>query len=303
MTAPRVLYLAGWGRSGSTLLNSLLARKGVVAVGELRWLWRRGVIGGYMCSCRQPWHDCELWRPVVQAVLTMADFREGARSADDAVTRAARKALVWSALRRRLPVKDGALMARRLYERIAEGAGAAVVVDSSKSPEHAALARATGLDVKIVHLVRDARGVTWSNQRSKELPSGVTLPPFRERRHPAYVAARWTVRNLLIDIAVRPDLRLRYEDLATNPEASIASIFDTIGLELPPPGGVEHTISGNSTRFTPVPAELRPDVEWIERQPSYHRLVTTVLSAPLLARYGYPLRLAMSPRYEGAKSQ
>ena len=44
--------------------------------------------------------------------------------------------------------------------------GASVIVDSSKIPTHTLLlARSRELDVRMVHLVRDSRGVAYSNQK------------------------------------------------------------------------------------------------------------------------------------------
>ena len=43
----RVLYLGGFGRSGSTLIERLLGElPGVCPVGELVHLWQRGVLAG-----------------------------------------------------------------------------------------------------------------------------------------------------------------------------------------------------------------------------------------------------------------
>ena len=46
MTRAQVLYVGGWGRSGSTLLSHMLAQvAGHVSVGELRYVWQAGVAG------------------------------------------------------------------------------------------------------------------------------------------------------------------------------------------------------------------------------------------------------------------
>ena len=54
MTRPdvRVAYIAGAGRSGSTLLAMMLGTlPGWVSVGELRHLWARGVEENQLCGC------------------------------------------------------------------------------------------------------------------------------------------------------------------------------------------------------------------------------------------------------------
>ena len=49
---PRVLYLGGLGRSGSTPLERLLGElPDVCSVGEVVHMWQRGVVDGELCGC------------------------------------------------------------------------------------------------------------------------------------------------------------------------------------------------------------------------------------------------------------
>src|SRR5205814_5658195 len=62
----RVLYLAGTGRSGSTLLARILDRAdGVFAAGELRYVWQRGVLEDRLCGCGEPFSSCPFWTEVM----------------------------------------------------------------------------------------------------------------------------------------------------------------------------------------------------------------------------------------------
>src|SRR5687767_7375044 len=55
----RVIYIAAWGRSGTTPVGQLLgSRPNSVFVGELRFLWQRGLIEGRLCSCGRPVSTC-----------------------------------------------------------------------------------------------------------------------------------------------------------------------------------------------------------------------------------------------------
>src|SRR6185312_11260354 len=64
-TQPRILSIAGAGRSGSTLLAMLLGGlPGCTAVGELRHIWERGVIANRLCGCGEPFHECPFWTAV-----------------------------------------------------------------------------------------------------------------------------------------------------------------------------------------------------------------------------------------------
>src|SRR5690242_1910457 len=60
-----VTYVAGSGRSGSTLLDRLLNEtEGVVAIGELVYLWDPDQLDRHVCGCGKPVRDCEFWSAV-----------------------------------------------------------------------------------------------------------------------------------------------------------------------------------------------------------------------------------------------
>src|SRR5215831_5618830 len=69
-TPVKVLFLAGKGRSGGTLLAGLLGQlPGFFSVGELNRLWDWGLDRNYQCGCGTPVRDCETWA----AILADAD--------------------------------------------------------------------------------------------------------------------------------------------------------------------------------------------------------------------------------------
>ena len=64
----KVLYIAGWGRSGTTLLDNLLGQiEGFTSTGELHNLWQRGLIDGRDCGCGLRLTDCPFWQEVLTA--------------------------------------------------------------------------------------------------------------------------------------------------------------------------------------------------------------------------------------------
>lgn len=300
MTGPAVLYVTGWGRSGSTVLNRVLAGSGVAGLGEVRWLWSRGVLAGQDCSCGQGWSACPVWGPTVRAV---ASSRVGtAVDVAHEIERTRRGAERRISLGQELGHEHAAYLAAlaEVYREAASAAGASVVVDSSKAPAQALLARATGLPVVVVHLVRDPRAVAWSHRRAKTPPAGARAR-VTPQRPTAYVAGRWLARNVFIDAKVRPDVRLRYEDVVADPDAAVGAIRQVLDRIRPrgsateaaweaPGSGSQHLIAGNPGRFDAGPLVLRPDVEWATAQPRGARAVATMVASPLLHRYGYPWR-------------
>ena len=65
-----MLSIVGPGRSGTTVLAGILGEAdGVVDVGELRWLWQRGLLERRSCGCGLPVAECPVWSSVVARVL------------------------------------------------------------------------------------------------------------------------------------------------------------------------------------------------------------------------------------------
>ena len=194
-STPTVLYLGGAGRSGSTLLERMLGQlPDVVAVGEIVHLVRRGLLDDEDCGCGCPFSVCPFWTKVGEhAFGGLAHRRRGAALG----SRPAR--------RRPQPRRAGprdrrvgafrAALARHterlgsLYRAVAEVSGARVIVDSSKHVSTALVLRRTaGVDLHVVHLVRDSRGVAHSWTKEVERPETrrrrdhAPLPPGLGRR-------------------------------------------------------------------------------------------------------------------------
>jgi hypothetical protein len=84
---------------------------------------------------------------------------------------------------------------------------------------------------------------------------------------------------------------LRYEDLATDPASALAPVVGDVpsGIAKAPAGTRhQHAIYGNPMRFRPGP--VVPDERWRRDMGLGARLMTTMLTAPLLGRYEYRMR-------------
>lgn len=298
---PRVLYIGGTGRSGSTVLAGVLASyEGLVPAGELRYLWDRGLHQNQLCACRQPFRSCPFWTEVVADAF-------GSFAAADRLDVAG-----WSATLDRLrfvPALAGprlrtarfrSILAEYgdalslLYRSIASISGARAVVDSSKDPSYAFALHALGaFDLSIVHLIRDSRAVAHSFTRARVRPEVHGRVEYMKRRSPLRTALLWDVNHGLFELLGRGEpgyRRLRYEDFVRNPEAcaaEAASLVDPAPPVLRPGGGWAHSISGNPVRFEQRPLKIRLDDEWQTQLGARNRRAVTVVTAPLLRRYGY----------------
>src|ERR1700675_5160761 len=63
----KVLFLAGKGRSGGTLLASLLGQlPGFFNIGELNRLWDWGLVSNFRCGCGLPVQECPTWHAILE---------------------------------------------------------------------------------------------------------------------------------------------------------------------------------------------------------------------------------------------
>jgi len=305
VTETKCISIVSAQRSGSTLLDMLLGSiDGFFSGGELRYLWERGVIQRRRCGCSLEVSQCPVWSKVLASPgLSHLDPNEVVRWQDSvARSRHTRRLLKAARARRRDPQLARLIETMSsLHEAIGHVAGARVVVDSSKRPADAALATLVpGVQTYVVHLVRDPRGVAYSRDRRK---AEFDHDGRREmaRQDFASSGANWLWTNGVASLLARykvPVLRVRYEDLAADPEASLARILDFVDephAELPLRGHVailrpNHTVSGNPDRFSTGETKIDADNEWKDAIGPADWCASTAVSLPLMRRYGYAIR-------------
>jgi hypothetical protein len=303
---PSVVLFVGAGRSGSTVVEMLLAADtDSVGVGELRWLWQRGYLENNVCSCGQHTRDCPFWSQVFERVRSHFagddDLEQSIRAYNAVLSK--RIAPLFPVRRRALA--DQMVRARRLlrlaYEAISEVAGGVPIVDPSKVPTFAHLVSTTdGLNVAYLSIVRDSRAVAYSWRRRKVRPEVQGPPTEMARPAVAKVALEWCYRYLALAylwprIGRRTEV-IRYEAFAEAPEATLARVRRRLEmLHLPvadrPEGPPNyHSVSGNPIRFERQPLVVKPDLEWRTELRWPDRLLTTALTAPLLAHHHLAVR-------------
>lgn len=310
MNGTRVVFIGGLGRSGSTLLERLLGElPGACPVGESVHLWQRCLLDGERCGCGAAFDACAFWQKVGQAAFGGWD-RVSARRALALQAAVDRTRTVPRLAGRTVPAglraalgEYGALYAR-LYAAVLEVGGADVVVDSSKHVSLAYCLRwCAGVDLRVVHVVRDARAVAhaWSKTVARpEAGAGSAEGGYMARFSPVKAAALWDAQNLGFDLLARrgvPTLRVRYEDFTREPGATLRRVAEFAGLPAPDAGmltddgamlGVSHTASGNPMRFRTGRVRVRGDETWRAAMPVGRRRLVSALTLPVLARYGYP---------------
>ena len=313
----KVLYIAGWGRSGSTIIDNILGEiEGFFSGGEIHYLWERGLIEGRKCGCGLSLSECPVWALVLERLeesnpTALANPAEVVAWQEDSVRVRHAFGLARTSPERVRPnssIDSYTRLLGKTYAAMSAVTGARVIVDSSKRPsDGAALHLVPGVSPYFVHLVRDPRAVAYSWRRRKaHLDSSA---PTEMRRHgTADSTLSWIMWNAAIERLRRASdpsnaMLLRYEDFVEHPRTAIEAIVrmvgeDQAGLPFENDNTVRqagnHTISGNPSRFSTGSVALRSDDEWTRSQSLKDRLVATGLALPLLHRYGYPLRVGSS---------
>jgi hypothetical protein len=302
------VYVMGRGHSGSTILDILLGNAAAIeSVGEL--------VAGFanahhVCSCGATVGDCTFWGRVRAEV-------ESAGIDYWALARASRKQAHVSQLPAVALARPGfkpeldqlAHGTAVLADAIRSAVGKPHLLDSGKEPTRALFLLKFLPEARVIHLVRDPRGVLATCYR--RIARGE--PMLFLRRHyranaPLFLllqAASWTVGNLIgeaIAWAVPGRvLRLRYEDLRDCPAETVRWLGTELGLPLGDVAErlargeeftVGHNVGGNSIRHQ---ESVRFDPGRGRRHGSLPNsiAVALLLCWPLMPRYGYRLCSAL----------
>jgi protein tyrosine phosphatase (PTP) superfamily phosphohydrolase (DUF442 family) len=307
---PSILYIIGYGRSGSTLLGNILGEiPGVTHAGELRQLWRSGFGLGILCGCGEAMSDCPVWAEVTEKVSGQHVDTLTAAERAAVFERALSFRQMPALLRQRGRLSPGAQLhaawRSETYRALAGVTQASLIVDSSKYATDAALlSHGSALPCYFVHLVRDPRAVAYSWQRVRDLPS-VPGAARQMVRYDAWSSARaWMLSNLASELVCSSagrdhHLRVRYEDFVASPQQVVDEIARFAGVrpewspiqqERSVHLGHNHAVGGNPIKMARGLVNVRPDDEWRDSQPQAEQFTVTAVTLPLLLRYGYPVR-------------
>jgi hypothetical protein len=314
--SPTVIYIAGSGRSGSTLLERAVGElPSAVNVGELIDLFRRTVPRGERCGCGQAFASCPFWVSVGERAFggwpdaLIAEISRLQRRVSRQRHMPRLLAMPLAGRSFRTDVARYGARYTRLYRAIAAEAGAAYVVDASKWPVQALALSRAGLDIRVIHLVRDVRGVAHSHdKRNVARPHALDETDVMWRNAPLIAAGRWAACQSEAELLPRcgvPVARVRYEDFVRQPRRTVEMALTRLGIS-PDPSELAHVgdghvtlseshgLSGNPSRFRSGEVTLRADEAWREGMSRRDRLVVTAVGLPLIVRYGWRPRLRRS---------
>ena len=242
----KVIYILGAGRSGSTLIDTVLGQhENVFGCGELGH-FAHPFMNDVLCSCGELFPLCSLWSGIrkqweekigisANHYLSLQQFCEMYQTPyDKGISQPWRfckemKRSLWPLNTSSTQFKQYAESTALLFKLIAEHTGKKIIVDSSKRVHRAyLLSKISEIELYILRLVRDGRGVMnstkkkLSNQKKQYGWDSKPLPVWR-------AAVSWVKTNLLCDFAASRHIRsrfffCRYEDFARDPGATLQAL-------------------------------------------------------------------------------
>lgn len=299
-----VVYVAGSSHSGSTLLALLgslhpqMASVGEASVkSRIRW---EGRAATQRCSCGREIAVCPFWQAVFRRVGSEGlrfdadcwsnDYRFEHPLLDRLLTRetsstAIRRARRWAARHapfyqrrfRRIDAVNAAFIRAVLAE-----TGATVFLDTTKLPTRLThLLEHPTLDVRVVWLTRDVRGVAYSAKR-RGLSADRATVVWRQDQQ--------AIQGVLAMCPPDRIHHLRYEDLCQMPGPTLAALWTFSGLEpIELTGAVrpaDRHVLGNSMRSTDE-LTVRLDQAWRAGLSDDEQRRLLALAGPLAASLGY----------------
>ena len=309
-----LVYIASIGRSGSTLLESMLgAHSQIQTMGELH-IWTHEIEGGGVrpCSCGQYVQNCLFWSemsrrvdPLNQKGPGVSFFREKhnagrtlrlnrLKSFDREYQPVEKEQAEIDAYgKNNLEIFDNFLSLMKEQE----GESPQWIVDASKDPYRLLWLIRSGLfNIKVIHMVKNPNAFIYSVTKHL-LKEGEGFNLHKRLYFTARQSMAWIVQNALFSriaanfLSSEDYLLLTYEEFASAPHKAFEQVCETIGCPYEPQAvdsfrqGSVHTIAGNPMRYETKGIVL--DEKWKTRLPKSSKTLASFLTSSVKSRYGY----------------
>jgi len=270
----KVVFILSSPHSGSTILDLAVgAHSRCLSLGEIVALDEE-LEKDTHCVCRDRISDCKFWTKVFENVRAGRQIPKDDMSPFYLNPLSSRAKAQGGKVRRLFELmgmsrcnEEWATNTKAIFDAALDVSGKDILVDSSKDPIRA-LRLATVLrdyDCYFLHLVRDVRGVANScmkktykvilpgDSESRVFPRQDCIPPVDAARQ----WSRFNARALILSafrVAPRRRFRVRYEELCNEPEKTLQSVGQWLGLSYESDmrffGRAEHhNVRGNPSRF------------------------------------------------------
>lgn len=280
----------GAGRSGTTALATFLGNSSeILNLGEMHQYFKH-IADEKECSCGDQLKNCKFWDNKISNNLIQSSTKNRFLSEKFESHSSIFKHILQ--LFSKKEIKEYIEIHQQLLNTIQLDSEKTILLDSSKYIGRAlALDKLENIDLKVIYVVRDVRGVI--NSFSKKVQTSKS--PFSSIAY--YLAINLVAEFISLFILRKKVIKIRYEDLIENPIQLFEKLEKFINVDLTDvkekicqeqPFSIGHIIGGNRLKENKE-IYFRKDIGWQEKFSSFQRVIYYILSAPIMLLNRYKL--------------
>ena len=274
---PNIIYLLGAGRSGTTLIATVLNNNSFIhTLGEMHQFLEY-IEHENKCSCGETVSDCIYWGNILnrlknEGIISSIDYQQFEKKE--------KHKNIPKLLLKKNPDIAYLELHEGIFQVINESHQEQWVLDSSKYlARYLLLKRSNKLKIKGIYIVRDVRGVVTSFKKK-----------VQTSRKPLSAIFYYLLINIFAQIISWTDkgvIKIRYEDFVQKPEENIKYIFQkALNFELdnfsmPDNFEMPHIIGGNRMKSNKQ-IQIRPDNKWKTELTRWEQIIYYVLAFPVM---------------------
>lgn len=246
-----VIYIAGNGHSGSTLLDIVLGSNELIfSAGELTFICRDRIFEEY-CSCGSTVLECMTWQDIIR--VWQADAKITIKEYKRLRLKYERNKVSIRTLGNKIFPSDDFVKycdsTKILFESISKVTGNNTIVDSSKSPQRIAILHNV-VQLKVIHLCRNFSGVLNSAKKGKvkDIKKGIEEDVYPKSTFKSLFD--WGVTNALTEVfCLGVDSRKLFYNQYIDDVSIVSKLIGVEIMNHRPVYFAEHMIAGNALRL------------------------------------------------------
>jgi hypothetical protein len=303
----KIIFILGAPRSGTTLLSNILNQiENVISVGELHYIWNRGIINNWVCGNNKSFSDEKFWIDILSdfSTKTAINSQEYSKLDIESINTIRKWSYIYSfsTIEKKIisNFSDYIKVLEQLYDSIFKVSDAEIIVDSSKLFEVALLiSMIKKYQIYYLHIIRDPRAVTYSRvfNKKKQITSidniiqmgkGITInKSIRNWLEMNYFSEKFFKRNQ------KKYKRIYYEKFSKQPNFYLDQIlkFCNIHAENPIKNNIveiqkpNFAFSGNPVRLIEDKIIISNNMVWKKRMKFWNKIYITLITIFYLKKY------------------
>lgn len=289
----KIIFIAGYPRSGSTILDVLIRKSGnsdFISIGEFFYIFEKGYKNNELCADNVRFLEHPLWTKALQNLNIKKAHKDLKIFKNPFLFPFF--FIIGIVNRNFLNFLFPNLyeFTKKVFSRINDISNNRILIDASKDPRQLfLLSMYDFLDINVIHIIRDSRATSFSWKKKKVYKNGI----FFKKKNVLQSSLRWLndhIWILLISNIFYPKKyqRVIYEKLYLKKHFNFFNNQYLINYKKTSTKfNIE--IGGNSNKFHNFKS-LAIDREWVRNIKNFDFFITTCLTLPLLIYFRYRVK-------------